>query len=307
MKYKIYFILPGFAILTGATFPIAKYAVEYFSAVDAAAWRFGFAAFAMFLLLVAKEKVNIDVVKRNMIIYILLGVIGVFGFNFLFFLGMKYTSPVNGALIMATNPLVTTLLSWLILQESISRRQGIGVIFALIGVSLVITQGSWTMIRDLSFSRGDIFVFLGNICWALYGILSRRFLQNSSSLQTTTYTMIIGSIGLLIAASFTPNPIPLVHIPTETWAAIAFMAFGTSVLGYLWWNQGIAEIGASKTSLFFNLVPVVTMLISFLSGIPVMFVQVLGVILVLTGVLIASEVIALKWKQNKAIAQDMEK
>ncbi|MGR5991012.1 EamA family transporter [Bacillus paranthracis] len=39
-----------------------------------------------------------------------------------------------------------------------------------------------------------------------------------------------------------------------------------SVLGYLWWNNGIAQIGAARTSLFFNLVPVVTMIISFFRG-----------------------------------------
>ncbi|WP_235593163.1 hypothetical protein [Paenibacillus sp. 32O-W] len=38
----------------------------------------------------------------------------------------------------------------------------------------------------------------------------------------------------------------------------------TSVLGYLRWNKGVMEIGAGKTSLFFNIVPVVTMVISLL-------------------------------------------
>lgn len=66
------------------------------------------------------------------------------------------------------------------------------------------------------------------------------------------------------------------------------MAFFTSVLGYLWWNQGIKEIGASKTSLFFNLVPVVTMIISFAVGTPIKVFQVIGAVLVILGVLTAS-------------------
>jgi len=48
--------------------------------------------------------------KQNGLMYVVLGFIGIFGFNALFFLGMKHTSPVNGALIMATNPLVTAIL-----------------------------------------------------------------------------------------------------------------------------------------------------------------------------------------------------
>jgi drug/metabolite transporter (DMT)-like permease len=68
------------------------------------------------------------------------------------------------------------------------------------------------------------------------------------------------------------------------------MALFTSVLGYLWWNIGMKEIGASKTSLFFNLVPVVTMILSFAAGMPISTFQILGAILVILGVLIASGV-----------------
>lgn len=41
---------------------------------------------------------------RHFKAYLILGLIGVFGFNLFFFLGMASTSPVNGALIMALNP-----------------------------------------------------------------------------------------------------------------------------------------------------------------------------------------------------------
>jgi len=68
------------------------------------------------------------------------------------------------------------------------------------------------------------------------------------------------------------------------------MALFTSVLGYIWWNQGMKEIGASKTSLFFNLVPVVTMIISFAIGTPIKVFQILGALLVILGVLTSSGV-----------------
>lgn len=288
MKYRIYLMLLGFSIFTGATFNVAKYALQYFSVLGTAAWRFGIAALAMAIILILKEKINAEVLKENLWIYIVLGVIGVFGFNSLFFLGMRDTSPINGSLIMSTNPLVTTLLAWIILKDSISKRQGIGVILALLGVSLVITKGSWEVIHTLSISKGDIYILFGNICWALYGILGKRFLKNSTSFQTTSYTMIVGAISLICVAFLTPDSAPLNNVTLGAWSAIAFMALGTSVLGYLWWNRGIAEIGAGKTSLFFNLVPIVTMIISLMSGVPISLFQVIGVVLVLAGVLTAS-------------------
>jgi drug/metabolite transporter (DMT)-like permease len=288
MNAKTFFMLLSFSIFTGATFNLAKYAVEYFSAYSAAAWRFGVAAVIMFIILLVKEKVKSEFLKRNVWMYGLLGIIGIFGFNALFFLGMKYTSPVNGALIMATNPLLTTILSRFILDTPITKRQGLGAGFSLIGVILVITQGSWHMISMLSFSVGDIFILVGNLCWALYGVLGRRYLRDSSSLQTTTYTMVVGALCLVMVSAFHQSPLPIANIPIGAWGAIAFMVFFTTVLGYLFWNEGIRILGANKTSIFFNLVPVVTMIISSISGMAITWIQIIGTILVIAGVIIAS-------------------
>jgi drug/metabolite transporter (DMT)-like permease len=302
MKAKVYLMLVGFAVFTGATFNLAKYSVQYFSAASAAGWRFGIAAILMIFILTLKKKVNWNTIREYGGLYTLLGVIGIFGFNALFFLGMKYTSPLNGALIMATNPLLTTVLSYLILKTAITKRQTAGIIFALLGVILVLTQGSLKVFYTMSFSIGDAFILLGNVCWALYGVLGRKYLHKSSSLETTTYTMIIGAIFLSIFALIIPSPQPLSKVTITAWGAILFMAVFTSVLGYLWWNRAMEIIGAGKTSVFFNLVPVVTMVISFLTGTTVSVIQILGMTLVILGVLTSSGFVQVK-KRYKVSSQ----
>jgi drug/metabolite transporter (DMT)-like permease len=291
MKHiKIYLMLLGFSIFTGASFNLAKYTVGYLSPFAVAAWRFGFAAVILLFILLLTEGLNKAQVKRNSIWYMALGIVGIFGFSTLFFLGLTYTSSVNGALIMGLNPLLTTIFARFLLKDRITKKQIVGIFLAFIGVLLVITQGSIDIIKSLSFSIGDGIIFVGNVCWALYGVLGRRFIQNGTPLSTTTYTMIVGAIGLIVVSSFTTNPVALPNIPIGVWGAIGFMAIFTSVLGYLWWNQGMKEIGASKTSLFFNLVPVVTMIISFAIGVHVSLSQLLGAVLVILGVLMSSGV-----------------
>lgn len=289
MKHaKIYMMLVGFSLFTGATFNIAKYAVEFLTPASVAAWRFCIASLLMLIILIVTEGINFDQLKRNIGAYLALGIIGVFGFNALFFVGLKSTSAVNGALIMGLNPLLTTILARFILKSKVSTRQTIGIILAFIGVTLVITHGSIEMIKSLSISIGDFIILGGNICWALYGVLGRRFVKDGTPLSTTTYTMVIGTIGLAVYSIFTPSYRPIAEVPLQAWGSIVFMAVFTSVLGYLWWNKAMKEIGPSKTSLFFNLVPIVTMIISYILGIPVTFIQVMGVVVVLFGVLISA-------------------
>lgn len=290
---KIYLLLLGFAIFTGATFNLAKYTVGFFSPSSAAAWRFGLAAVVMLIILFFSEGINKSQLQKNAFSYVVLGVVGIFGFNTLFFVGLKYTSPVNGALIMGLNPLLTTIFARIILKDKITKKQLVGIFFAFIGVLLVITQGSMESIKTLSISGGDIIVFAGNVCWALYGVLGHRFVKDGTPISTTTYSMVIGAVCLIVVSFFTSNPVSLPNIPIGAWGAIAFMALFTSVLGYLWWNQGMKEIGAGKTSLFFNLVPVVTLILSFAIGTPIKIFQVIGAILVILGVLTASGVISI--------------
>ncbi|USK93001.1 DMT family transporter [Rossellomorea marisflavi] len=288
MKSSTYFKLIGFAVFTGATFNLSKYAVQYFSPASAAAWRFGIAALVLILLLGLQKQINFKTVKSHWKMYILLGVIGIFGFNAFFFWGIQSTSPLNGALIMGTNPLVTTILAYLILKNPINKKQILGIGFALIGVTLVLTQGSLEIIQTLSISKGDLLILVGNLCWAIYGVLVKKYLDGSSSFETTTYTMIVGAICLLILTAFSSSPQPLSNVTWSAWGAIIFMAIFTSVLGYLWWNKGMAIIGATNTSLFFNLVPVFTMFLSFLTGAVITVPQVIGTFLVILGVLTAS-------------------
>lgn len=285
MKSRIYMMLLGVAVFNGITFHLAKLTVRYFSVFSVAALRFSLAAVIMLGIVGLQKNIKWDSIKKNCVAYMILGIVGIFGFNALFFWGMKYTSQLNAALIMATNPLVTTLFSYILLKAPISRRQKFGIFIALLGVIIVITQGRWEVMQTASFSKGDILIVLGNVCWALYGVFAKKYLKNSTPIETTTYSMVIGAIGLMGLAIFLPQPLIVIEAPVSAWNAILFMAIFTSVLGYLWWNKAIEIIGTVNTSLFFNLVPIVTMIISILNGTSITLYQTLGTILVLVGVI----------------------
>lgn len=304
MTPSLLFKLLAFPIFTGVTFHIAAYTVSYFTPTAAAAWRFGLAA-AIMIMVLRISGMSSQSWRTNRWIYVVLGILGVFGFNTLFFIGMKYTSPVNGALIMATNPIVTLLAASAIFRSPITSNQIIGSSLSFVGVFLVITQGSWTVISQFQFASGDLIILLGNLCWALYGVLGKKYLQNSSSLETTTYTMGVGALLLVLVASFSHHEVPLLEVPLLAWGGILFMAVCTSVLGYLWWNQAIATIGASQTAIFFNLVPIVAMLTSIVAGEQVTSTQLAGALTVIGGVLISMRVIRLPEFQKDLASRKM--
>lgn len=123
------------AILWGANFNLAKPVLTELHPLVAGADRYLIAAAIMLAITCIKgERPPL----RHFKAYLILGLLGVFGFNLFFFLGMASTSPVNGALIMALNPLLTSLIARFILGDRPTQRQWLAFPVGLIGVAIVV-------------------------------------------------------------------------------------------------------------------------------------------------------------------------
>nr|WP_020182062.1 DMT family transporter [Methylotenera sp. 1P/1] len=268
------------AIFWGANFNLAKPVVAEMGPYIAGASRYILAAAIMVLIaLIRKENIPL----RHLKAYLTLGVVGVFGFNLFFFLGMETTSAINGALIMALNPLLTAILAYLILEDKPSKQQMIAFPIGVAGVAIVVLGAG----AHLTLSIGDLYICIANVSWALYNVLVRQVMpKNVSGIANTAGIMTVGAIALSIAAILQGDRFV---VPTlATGASLAMMAVGGGVLAYLFWNASIAKLGPSKAAIFMNLVPVTSMVIATIERIPPNNAQVLGAILVISAVTFSS-------------------
>ncbi|WP_159882338.1 DMT family transporter [Paenibacillus puerhi] len=287
MKNGMIYLLPiGSAILWGVSFNLGKLAVSAIGPMNVVGWRFLIATCCLLFIYYLKERPTYQELKSNLVHYFFIGVIGIFMTNALVFSGLAYTSAVNTALITAANPTVTLICSFLILRERIHRQQVLGMILSLIGVWFVITAGSITKLSSVSV--GDLLVLGGNSCWALYGVLGRKYLKDSTPQKTTALTMFFGAICFIPFMNFPIElkPDHLVNL-TDVWLIIGFIALFGSVLAYLWWNKGISQLGVTRTGLFFNFVPITSMIMSMVMGEDVLISQIAGAFLVISGVIIS--------------------
>jgi Predicted permease, DMT superfamily len=295
----VYLTLSLSAIFWGANFNAGKIAVEVMSPTQVAAWRFIIAGGVILVLYWMKERPVWSSIKPYALIYLLMGIVGIFFMNILLFKGLAATSPINTSLITATNPLLTLCLSFFLLKEKISLRQLGGIGISFLGVLLVLTNGSMTKLELIS--EGDLYVLLATTLWSLYGILGKKYVDKGSPLATTAITMVVGAVLYLPYASVATGEAASAKI-WEAWLAVIFMALFCSVLAYLWWNQGISRIGANQTSLFFNIVPISTMTISALSGESIGAAQMLGALATICGIIWSTR--TAKWSRSECFPQN---
>lgn len=271
-----YLLVALTAVMWGANFNLAKPVLAELHPFVAGADRYLIAAAIMLALTYFRgERVPL----RHARTYVILGIVGVFGFNLFFFLGMASTSPVNGALIMALNPLTTRLIAWAMLGDKPTPRQLLAFPVGIVGVAIVVLGAG----AQVYVAIGDLFLMIANINWAFYNVLVKRQMpQDTSSVASTAGIMSVGAlaltaVALIAGASFS---LPSLHAGS----ALIAMSVGGGVLAYLFWNIGIALLGAARAAVFLNLVPVASMLISAVSGEPPTPVQLFGGALVIGAV-----------------------
>ena len=268
------------AIFWGANFNLAIPVVAEMGPYIAGASRYILAAAIMILItMIKRESIPFIHLKS----YLTLGIVGVFGFNLFFFLGMETSSAINGALIMALNPLLTAILAYLILKDKPTNRQLFAFPIGVVGVGIVVLGAG----AHLQISIGDLYILIASLSWALYNVLVRKMMpKNVSGIANTAGIMTVGAIALSLVAVILGGKFVLPTI--QTGVDLMIMTVGGGVLAYLFWNASIKKLGASKAAIFMNLVPVTAMVIASFENLPPNHAQIVGAILVISAVTFSS-------------------
>lgn len=281
----VYLLVTASALFWGANFVLAGPVLADLPPLWAAAMRFALGAVLMFAIAAVRREKLLAMFRQHALKYLLMGAIGIAGFNLFFFYAMQTASANSAALIMATNPLLTALLAVAFLGERISNRHLVALPLALVGVAIVISQGDLVKLEHLSFARGDLLMLAANLAWAMYNVLTRKLMPQGSAIANSSLVMTTGAILLVLIALGSNSQIHA--LDAKAGVALAIMVVGGTVLAYLFWNIGIAHLGAARTSIFLNLVPVFAMLIGGFMGTLPTSAQIIGGLLVLGGVTIS--------------------
>jgi drug/metabolite transporter (DMT)-like permease len=281
----VYLLVSATALFWGANFVLAGLVLSDLPPLWAAAIRFMLGAGLMLGIAVVRREHLLGLLRRHAWVYIMLGTVGIAAFNLLFFYALQTTSANNGALIMAINPLLTTLLAAAFIGEKATLRHVLALPVALAGVAVVVSHGEMDRLASLSLSRGDLMMIAATLSWAAYNVLTRRYMPQGSPIAHTSWIMAAGALVLLAVALASGSHIHALGM--RAGLAMGFMVVAGTVLAYLFWGLGIVRLGAGRTAIFINLVPVFAMLSGTFIGDMPTGAQLIGGLLVLGGVLIS--------------------
>lgn len=282
MRAYLYFIIT--AIFWGLNFHLARVMLKESHFIEAGFWRYFFGVIPLFIL-ASRALPTVSELLKNIKGVLLVGIVCLFGFNFFFFLGLRYSPAMNGSLIVSLTPGLTLLYSNRILNTPLHTKELLGVTISFIGVVYLILKGNIFDFTNFEFSWGDILLLIAANFFALQNVLSKKYGGQLSNMNFTFFTNLFCMLSFLLLAPMIVD-IGIPDYSSSYWiAALGIGGFGTAV-AYLLWNKGIQLTNANEAGIFINVVPLSTAAFSLIFGEILFGYHLVSGILIILGVII---------------------
>ena len=274
------------AMFWGGTFVAGRSVSQHIGPFSIAFLRFAVAS-VLLLALMCRMEGGLARVKewQTRVRVVLLGLTGILAYNVMFFKGLAIIEASRASLIIATCPAFITMGSAVFVKERIGLTRAIGIVVSIVGAIVVISRGSVQEIFGGAVSWGELYILGCVLMWAVYSLIGKTVMQELSPLAAVTYSSVVGAVGLAVPALFEV-------LRTETWTpsaldwvSIFYLAVCGTVVGFVWYYEGVRKIGPTKAGLFINFVPIFGVVFAFLLlHEPVTLSLLVGTVLVVGGV-----------------------
>jgi drug/metabolite transporter (DMT)-like permease len=259
-----YFALAALILIWASNFSVVKFALREMSPLAFNGLRFTLASLLLLVSVkIAGRTTSID--RRYWPALIGLGLLGNTVYQVLFIYGIDWTLAGNASLMLSVTPVFTTLLSVAFRQERIGTLALAGVALSFAGIALVVLGGAEAVSFSAGTVRGDLTVLAAAFAWSAYTVGSAPLVNRYGALPVTAITMWIGGVVLLVVSvpAFLAQDWSAVR--PLSWLALVFSGAFAIALAYFIWYYSIRHIGTTRTAVYSNFIPVVALVIAWLT------------------------------------------
>lgn len=287
-------------MIVGSSVVAGKLIISSFPVFLASELRFIVASLILVPLLLWKEK-RFPRIERSVFgILFLQALTGVFLFNIFMLYGLKFTTAVEAGIITSTLPAVIGVIAVLFLKEKLSRTKVIGIVLAVIGVSLMsILSGGGGNVSSLF---GNSLIVGSVLTEALFITLGKAISHKVTPLTISTMMSVFGLILFLPFSIYEGMSFSFSTVDMMDWMNILYFGVVVTVLAFLLMYQGLTKVSASSAGVLTSVLPLSTVMLSFLIlKEEILISHLLGMLFVIAAIVILSKDMSGEAKPEKAI------
>ena len=243
-------------VFWGSAFPTSKMLVLEVSPDVGAVLRFGLGSLLMMAIVIRRSAKPIPP-RADWARLAVVALVGVTGFNTLFFRGLSLAPASDAGMIIPTMaPVFTAVAGMLFFGEGVRLPRVAGLVLSFGGAILFF----WGVISHTGGQGGRVWgdvVLLGAaVCWAAQSILARPLSVRIGAMPTAAWTIFLGSLFLLLLSAHKLAGVPWGALTGRFWIVLAYVVVFPTVIAYFLWMEGIRTIGSGPTTSFMFLAPI---------------------------------------------------
>lgn len=274
------------ALIWGLNFNVVKAGLGEIAPLGFNALRFPLAAAVLWAAMRRSGRVRLPN-PSDLPAVLAVAAVGHVVYQLLFIFGLDLTLAGNAAIILASAPAWTIVLSSLAGSRGTDRRVWAGAGLTFLGVGLVVVGGPRTVGIGGGTLVGDLLTLGAAVGWAAYTVMGRPLIRRYGALPVTAWGLWIATPLLVVAGLPSLLRLPAAGVSPIGWGAVAYSGVLAIGVAYLLWYRSVGSIGPQRTAIYGNLVPLVTLAAAWLwQGQPPTRTQLIGGAAVLGGVVV---------------------
>lgn len=197
----------------------------------------------------------------------LLGAIGIYGFMFLYLIGLSKTTPVSSSIFSSLQPIWVFVIMVLFYRERVTFMKVLGIAIGLGGALLcIMTQKSDDLAADAF--NGNMLCLGSSVFYAAYLVLSKRILQSVDTITMLRYTFTGAAFSSLLILPFEGVEARLFSSAFAWWpfAVLMFVLIFPTVLTYFLVPVGLRYLNTTLVAIYGYLILIVATIVSLLVG-----------------------------------------
>lgn len=253
-------------IFGGLNMNALKYLLPlWLSPLTGAALRCTFAAVAFWIigLFMPSEKST----SKEKVFLLLLGALGLYGFMFLYLIGLSKTTPVSSSIFTSLQPIWVFVIMIIFYKEKLSGKKIIGMSIGLVGALVcILTQKSDDLASDAFV--GNMFCLFSSVAYAIYLVLSQRILTNVGAMTMLRYTFTGAAVTGLIVTAFVGFEAPVFATPFhwQPFLILMFVLIFPTTISYMLVPIGLKYLKTTVVAIYGYLILIVATITSLAIG-----------------------------------------
>jgi drug/metabolite transporter (DMT)-like permease len=197
-------------------------------------------------------------IRPNLGKIFVLGVLGMAVYQSLAYFAASLTSATNMGIILSLMPLMSLAMAIISLGQRLTIGALAGAVLSFAGVLVVVSSGSLGALLEHGVNLGDAMMLIATLAYAIYSTLLKKWQLRLPPLVLLYLQVLVAVVVLfpLFLAS-AKTGLTVQNIPLVLYACLL-----ASMVAPLAWMQAVVRLGPSRTTLFFNLLPLITALIA---------------------------------------------